>query len=146
MSIRKQMPNGKCHHLKSSCISEVVFRVVFLSGIPQSCFEGIHLLCASNIRGAFMIIKIMYIRLNYLCVTPVLCDRTCHLWWRGGGHPSRDRNPSGVLRSRGRFSIQVVYFLGFTNEKFFGNGTDFNNSGNLAFSESAWRNNKEKPS
>lgn len=54
MSIRKQMPNGKCHHLKPSCISEVVFRVVFLSGIPQSCFEGIHLLCASNIRGAFI--------------------------------------------------------------------------------------------
>lgn len=34
MSIQKQMPNGKCHHLKPSCISEVVFRVVFLSGIP----------------------------------------------------------------------------------------------------------------
>lgn len=82
-----------------------------------------------------MIIKIIYIRLNNLCITPVLCDRTCHLWWRGCGHPTRDGNPSGVLRSGGRFSIQVVYFFGFTKEKFF--GTDFNNSGNLAFSESA---------
>lgn len=34
MSTRKQMPDGKFHHLKPSCISKVVIIIVFPSGIP----------------------------------------------------------------------------------------------------------------
>lgn len=79
---------------------------VFPSSIPT------FFMCIKYQRSIYnIIIKIIHIRLYNLCITPVLCDRTCHLWWRGCGHPTRDGNPSGVLRSGGCFSIQVVYFL-----------------------------------